>query len=242
MPDARAPEADDASFAPSLLDLVLGGLLALVFFFVPVAIYFLITGAVPLFGGKVTQVAVLCAVALEAVAIGCAIYVAVLWRRHIGWRGFGLRPIGRRWIVGSALTGLGCVPLLVLVVYAVQSALGLPHVSPQAGAIAPEGASWWGLLLMLPLGGVAVPIAEELMFRGLLFRWLRRHLTFAPSAVLSAMIFGIVHGQLEVGIGAFVVGIVLAYAYERSGSLWPSIIIHAVQNSVSFTLMYFALV
>ena len=140
--------------------------------------------------------------------------------------------------MGSVLTGLGCVLLLALVVWLVQYALGRPQGSPQAGVVAPDGFSWWGLTLMLPLGGVAVPMAEELMFRGLLYRWLRRRLAVAPSAVLSAVVFGIVHGQLEVGIGAFLVGIVLALAYERSGSLWPSIIIHAVQNSVSIVLMF----
>jgi hypothetical protein len=61
------------------------------------------------------------------------------------------------------------------------------------------------------------------------------------SAVLSALLFGAVHGQLEVVAGGFVVGIVLALAYERSGSLWPPIIIHAVQNSVSIVLMFISM-
>ena len=63
MPDVPAPDPSldpnkDSTFAPSLLDLVLGGLLALVLFFVPVVIYAAITGTLPLFGGKLTQGAV----------------------------------------------------------------------------------------------------------------------------------------------------------------------------------------
>jgi membrane protease YdiL (CAAX protease family) len=242
MPDVPAPDQKAESFSPRFSDLALGGLLALVLFIVPVVIYGAIAGALPFFGqGKLTQGAVLGAVALEAVALFGAVHVAVLTRRHIGWRAFGLQPIGRRWVMTALFTGLGCVLLLALVVAAVQFLLGRPMVSPQAGVIAPNGFSWWGLLLMLPLGGVAVPMAEELFFRGLLFRWLRRRLAVAPSAVLSAVVFGLVHGQLEVGIGAFLVGVVLAYAYERSGSLWPSIIIHAVQNSVSIVLMFLSI-
>ena len=45
----------------------------------------------PFFGGsKLTQGAVLGAVALEAVALVGAVHVAVLTRRRIGWRAFGL--------------------------------------------------------------------------------------------------------------------------------------------------------
>lgn len=231
-----------APYVPRFLDLVLAGVLALALFVVPLIIYGLVAGTVPLFGpGKLTQGAVLGAVALEAVALVGAVHVAVLTRRHIGWRDYGLRPVSQRWAVGSVLVGFGCVLLLALVVAGVQHLLGRPVGSPQAGVIAPEGFSWWGLMLMLPLGGFAVPMAEELVFRGLLYRWLRVHWGVAPSAVLSALLFGAVHGQLEVGIGAFLVGIVLALAYERSRSLWPPIIIHAMQNSVSIILMFVAI-
>jgi membrane protease YdiL (CAAX protease family) len=239
MPEAPVLPTATTPFRPRFSDLVLSAVLALVLFLVPVVIYAVLTGTMPFFGnGKLTQGAVLGAVALEAVALVGAVHVAVLTRRGIGWHAFGLRPIGRRWAIGAGLAGLGCVVLLAGVVAAVQHGLDRPIVNPQAGVIAPDGFSWWGLALMVPLGGVAVPMAEELMFRGLVYRWLRVRWPVAPSAVASALLFGVVHGQLEVGIGAFVVGIILALAYERSGSLWPPIIIHAVQNSVSILLMF----
>ncbi|HVO14728.1 MAG TPA: type II CAAX endopeptidase family protein [Alphaproteobacteria bacterium] len=243
MEDTPLPQLQaTAPYVPRFVDLVLTGVLAFVLFVVPLVIYGVIAGTVPLFGaGRLTQGAVLGAVALEAVALFGAVHVAVLTRRHIGWRDFGLRPIDQRWAVGSALVGLGCVLLLALVVAGVQHLLGRPVVSPQAGVIAPEGFSWWGLMLMLPLGGFAVPMAEELVFRGLFYRWLRVRWGVAPSAALSALLFGAVHGQLEVGIGAFLVGIILALAYERSRSLWPPIIIHAMQNSVSIVLMFLSI-
>jgi len=240
MEDAPLPQLRSAQpYEPRFIDLVLTGLLALVLFVVPLVIYGVVAGRLPLFGGAtLTQGAVLGAVALEAVALIGAIHVAILTRRHIGWRTFGLKPIDRRWTFGSAAVGLGCVLLLAVAVAGVQYVLGRPVVSPQAGVIAPEGFSWWGLVLMVPLGGFAVPMAEEMVFRGLLYRWLRVRWGVAPSAAVSAVLFGVVHGQLEVGVGAFVVGIVLALAYERSQSLWPPIIIHAVQNSISIVLMF----
>lgn len=230
------------SFEPRFSDLLLTGVLALVLFVVPIGLYGLLIGDVPYFGlGELTQGAVLAAVALEAAALIGAIQIAVLWRRGIGWRAFGLRPVPRRWLTGAAFVGLGCVLLLAMIVAGIQLALDLPVTNPQAGVIAPEGFSWTGLLLMLPLGGFAVPMAEELVFRGLLYRWLRRRASVAISALVSALLFGAVHGQLVVVVGGFVVGVVLALAYERSGSLWPPIVIHAVQNSVSILLMFLAM-
>ncbi|HEX7006242.1 MAG TPA: CPBP family intramembrane glutamic endopeptidase [Alphaproteobacteria bacterium] len=227
------------TFQPRFSDLALTVVLALVLFIVPIALYELLVGDVPYFGqGDLTQGAVLVAVALEAAALVGAVYGAVLLRRRIGWRDFGLRPVDSRWLIAAAVIGLGCVLLLTLIVAGTQIALDRPITSPQAGMIAPEGFSWIGLLLMVPLGGFAVPLAEELIFRGLLYRWLRRHASVTASAVLSALLFGAVHGQPEVVAGGFVVGIVLALVYERSRSLWPPIIIHTVQNSVSIVLMY----
>ena len=81
------------SFEPRFSDLLLTGVLALVLFVVPIGLYGLLIGDVPYFGlGELTQGAVLAAVALEAAALIGAIQIAVLWRRGIGWRAFGLRP------------------------------------------------------------------------------------------------------------------------------------------------------
>jgi hypothetical protein len=240
--DAPLQVAPAPSFEPRFSDLLLSAVAALLLFVVPIALYAVLIGAVPYFGlGELTQGAVLAAVALEAAALIGAVRIAVLLRRRIGWHAFGLRPVDRSWLIGAAFAGLGCVLLIAMVVAGIQLLLDRPVTNPQAGIIAPEGFSWIGLLLMLPLGGFAVPMAEELVFRGLLYRWLRRHASVAPSAVLSALVFGAVHGQLEVVAGGFVVGIVLALAYERSGSLWPPIIIHAVQNSVSIVLMFLSM-
>ena len=240
MNDPTVPDlGQSAAYEPRFADLLLSAILAVVLFLAAMAAYGALGGAVPYLGaGELTQGAVLIAVALEAAALIGAIYIAVLLRRRIGWRAFGLRPVDRRWLVLSVFIGLGCVLLLALVIAAVQLALDRPLANPQTGVIAPEGFSWGGLLLMLLLGGFAVPMAEELAFRGLLYRWLRRRASVAVSAVASALLFGAVHGQLEVSIGGFIVGVVLAVVYERSRSLWPPIVIHSVQNSLSILLMY----
>lgn len=87
--------------------------------------------------------------------------------------------------------------------------------------------------LILVLLCVIVPIGEELFFRGFVFGALRPLVEEAPAALLSAAVFAAVHFQLIHFMPIFVLGVVVAYAYSRTGSLLPAIIIHGVNNLVA---------
>ena len=78
---------------------------------------------------------------------------------------------------------------------------------------------------------VFAPLFEELAFRGLLFALLRRRLTFMPAAVISAGLFALAHGYGVIGfLSVLWSGILWAWIYERTGSLVPGIIAHALNN------------
>ena len=78
---------------------------------------------------------------------------------------------------------------------------------------------------------VLTPIFEETVFRGLLFGTLRRRFGLATAAVLSAAIFAVAHGYGVLGFAAvFWSGLLWAWAYERTGSLLPSMAAHAADN------------
>ncbi len=78
---------------------------------------------------------------------------------------------------------------------------------------------------------VLAPVFEELAFRGLLFAILRRRLRFAPAALISASIFAIAHGYGMIGfISVLWSGFLWAWMYEKTGSLLPGMIAHALNN------------
>jgi uncharacterized protein len=78
---------------------------------------------------------------------------------------------------------------------------------------------------------VFAPIFEELAFRGLLFALFRRRLAFVPAALLSAGIFAVAHGYGWIGfISVLWSGLLWAWAYEKTGSLLPGMIAHALNN------------
>ena len=84
------------------------------------------------------------------------------------------------------------------------------------------------------------PIAEELLFRGYLFGKLREQNGFWFSTILTSIIFGIVHMQWNVGIDVFVLSIFLCILREETGSIWMSILLHALKNGVAYFFLFIA--
>jgi uncharacterized protein len=87
---------------------------------------------------------------------------------------------------------------------------------------------------------VAAPITEETLFRGLIFGALRKSAPFWVAAVASGVIFGAVHltsGDLAVAGILTVFGVILAWLYERTGSLGPPILLHMINNSLAVALL-----
>lgn len=87
-------------------------------------------------------------------------------------------------------------------------------------------------------GVVIAPIAEEILFRGFLYTTLRRYAPPLGAILLSAVVFSLVHGFAYGFLQLFVIGFLLAYLYERTGSLVASIAAHAANNLYSFLVIW----
>ncbi len=86
--------------------------------------------------------------------------------------------------------------------------------------------------------GVVVPVGEEIFFRGLTFGALRRRVGRHLAVVLSALFFAAVHMQAVELLPIVILGIVLAYTYEVTGSLVPGMIAHGVNNLTALVLFF----
>ena len=117
--------------------------------------------------------------------------------------------------------------ILLLVFWLLDYAL-LPHL-----AAPPWLAGLAGLLLMVLLA----PVVEELLFRGLIFRLLRRSFGMLLSVLLSAGCFALMHGQPE--LPQIFGGIVFALAYEWSRNLWVAVALHASANAAALLFVLF---
>lgn len=88
-----------------------------------------------------------------------------------------------------------------------------------------------GLLLY----GLVSPLAEEILFRGVIYNRMRRNFGPFVGIVASGIFFGIFHGNLVQGVYGTVMGILIAYMYERSGKFFTPFLFHAVANLSVYT-------
>jgi membrane protease YdiL (CAAX protease family) len=88
---------------------------------------------------------------------------------------------------------------------------------------------------------VAAPISEEIFFRGFIFGGFRRSLPFPVAGILSALIFGLFHytgsGSEAVIPQLAFLGFAFAWVYEETGSIYPTIALHMLNNAFAFAVL-----
>ncbi len=95
------------------------------------------------------------------------------------------------------------------------------------------------VLMIILLNCVIYPIAEELLFRGLIYRLLlRRRFKMLSAALISSVFFGLYHGNLVQFVYAFVMGIFFALLLELSGTLFIPVISHMANNVLALIVSY----
>jgi uncharacterized protein len=103
-----------------------------------------------------------------------------------------------------------------------------------------------GLILVFISLVVLPPLVEEIVVRGFMYTGLRSKMPFIAAALISSSVFGLAHllggeGGSTIWIAVidtFVLGMVLAYLREKSGSLWPAIGLHALKNFTAFIFLF----
>ncbi len=84
--------------------------------------------------------------------------------------------------------------------------------------------------------GIISPLAEELVFRGIVYNELKRSYRLPLAMLISALLFGLYHMNPVQGGYGFIMGLLLAYLYEYFGSfLWP-VLVHMLANSLAYIL------
>ena len=157
---------------------------------------------------------------------------------------FGLRMAaggaGRLVAVTCALIALGIAGDL-----AIAGAAGALRLGTHWADGFPEEILWdplWLVAAGAVDGGVWTPVVEEIAFRGVLYGTLRRATAVTPAVLASAAIFAAAHGYGLVGFAsALWSGILWAGAYERTRSLLPGMLAHAVNNlmvTVTYLWLY----
>lgn len=93
----------------------------------------------------------------------------------------------------------------------------------------------WGYLAI----GIVAPLAEEIVFRGAilgkLLKLLGRQRRWIAIGI-SAIIFGLIHGNIAQGVHAFIIGLLLGWMFCRTNSVVPGVVFHWVNNTVAYVM------
>jgi membrane protease YdiL (CAAX protease family) len=150
----------------------------------------------------------------------------------------GLRPSLRS--RGATFATAGAALLAYFIFAAVYSSLVHPHqkdITRDLGfGHGDFGTVMAGLLII-----VAAPISEEVFFRGFLFGGFRKRLSFPIAALISGVIFGLFHytgaSSITVVPQLAFLGFALCCVYEETGSIYPTIALHMLNNALAFIVL-----
>ncbi len=172
-------------------------------------------------------------VMLIAVAVG----MASQWR--FDWRA-ALRLLGLRRFQPSAL---GWMFAVLGTYYAGAIAFSAIVLQPKQEDIGKElgvcnpgiGIAIFAVMAIV----VLAPIAEEIFFRGFFFAGLRTRWSLWPSALLSGAVFGLVHAPTgpTAAIPLAGLGVGLAWLYNKTGSIYPSMLAHFLNNAIAISVV-----
>ncbi len=228
--DLRAPEEERGSGRIGAADV---GISVVVYFMVQIIVGAVLFGGLGLELGSTSGTLALVAAATLSSILAVGFVVAV--RSGLTPASVGLRATSGRWLLAGAGVGLlaWAVNRGVIVLYIWLTG---DASNPQAGLSDTAQGSLPVFALLVLLGGLLTPLGEELLFRGVLYGWLRRW-GIVLATVISAVVFGLAHGVNVVLPAAIVLGVFSALLYEKSGSIWPAVVSHAVNNTLIFVLV-----
>jgi len=160
-------------------------------------------------------------------AVAKEISAGATWREaaaRLGFRSFAAKEAAK-WIA------LGFVSYIAFAI-AFAVLFGTPEQADIAGKLGPIPVQV--LLIVL-----VAPFAEELCFRGMLFGGFRTTFNLPVAALGAGLVFGLLH--YSTGISAvpqlIVLGAIFAVVYEKTGSIWPPIIFHAINNAYALAII-----
>ena len=178
-------------------------------------------------------------------SVGELLMLLAAWRfssfkYHCGWRSLGFRyprKLGdavRLVVIGLILSFLASFIYAIII-----TALDLDSfqaAEPPSELVETSA----GLAVFVILAVLVAPIAEETFFRGFVFPGIGRKYGVWWGAIASAALFAGMHGSLGALFGTFVIGLVLAWVYVRTRSIWACIGCHAAYNSLALITLIHA--
>jgi membrane protease YdiL (CAAX protease family) len=175
------------------------------------------------------------------------VYLRLVLPGAVTWSELGLRPVRLSVFFGMGV-GAGVIGLVVIaIVGLLLTQVGLQPNQAEQFAFVRSEPLFPGFVLMLISAAVLAPFVEELFFRGFLFGLYRRRQPRWVAYGVPSVLFTLLHNDptrmtvpqmAGLSVGIFILAIMLTWVYEHTGSLYPGMLAHAVNNATGLILVY----
>lgn len=194
-----------------------------------------------LYAQQVNETEQIYAVLISGVAAGISIPIFIKMMKNDYEYPVNRRHKERNFDAKRYVKGMNRPLLPILVLVGVFATLGLSRLMlmlPIDGILGDysevketyEAGNVWLQFFVL---GIIMPVAEELLFRGIVYSRLKLYYDVTIAAYIAAIVFGVAHFNLVQGLYAFVMGILFTYVYEKSDNILAPAIIHIAANLTS---------
>lgn len=161
-----------------------------------------------------------------------ALFVLFFGRKQVKLTDLGFRKVRPTTLLFTIIYTLLCMPLVTVV-----NAISMLFVENTVVSMSGEILAVPFPIMLLIIAGLG-PLSEEVVFRGIVFSGYRNDGNALGAVLLSSLVFGLMHMNINQAGYAFVIGVALSLLRIATGSIWPAIWMHCLINAQSVCSMY----
>ena len=174
------------------------------------------------------------------IAIAELLFLVPVWWFTVRKYGAGWDALGLRAFRGSFLS-MGCGLMILSFLFNAAYGLFLSQFGLRTQIdLIPVFAELSYPLILFVAGAIIAPVVEEIFFRGFVFAGLRPRYGWKKAALISSLLFALIHLQPTAFLPIFLLGLIFALLYQYSGSIWPAILMHFATNALGLGVAYLA--
>lgn len=165
--------------------------------------------------------------------VAAAVILYLFYRKDQRRRKEGFSGTGRDFLWAPPVIWFSVIVLAIAVGQFLNDVIQMIHLNdlfPGYNEVSETAFAGQSMGMMILVVGIIGPICEELMFRGIIFHRLKDWVKPEIAIAVSALLFGIYHGNAVQFFYAACMGVMLAVVYDKTGTLWISIVAHVAAN------------
>lgn len=173
---------------------------------------------------------------LMAIIFTLGVYFIALRPQKLSWREVGLRSFPKSYWVKIIGWTIGLIIATILLSYVLEFLFEIGTDNSKTESLQVRLTP---LNFIIAFGSAAIisPVYEEIFYRGFLYRWIRSKYGVGIGMFVSSVIFMLVHIPTYNSLPyTFLSGLVFAWTYEKTNSVYPSMIIHGLFNGLAIVL------